>query len=415
MEPVMPIPRRRLATHTLAVSPEESLQPLSHVVLGDLERTADRLMHVIIKREPAYAGLSGTARESVRNSIHDNLELGIRSLTRTLPESANPVATARETGRLRAVQNIPLEAVLRAYRLGGRTIWDALLSASRQQFSGKYDSALLDAVSHWWRSIDDSASALVDAYQLEEAKRSSRKVLRTHVFLTALLEGRCADPTFIREAAAALTLPENGPLLCVVARLDSSPEEALRSPHSALLAHGIDSSWLFRPSEVIGVLALGNRTPDAVLEILAPTVAVPTGVSPVSDGLVGIRTAYEFARTAARTQECPGLISLDDRLPEALLISSPELARRLPEVALGDLLHVSAREQRTLLGTLDALLTCNGSATHAAQRVYCHRNTILYRLHRIETATGRTLSDSRDRLVLRLGLMALQAEPAAVS
>jgi DNA-binding PucR family transcriptional regulator len=42
--------------------------------------------------------------------------------------------------------------------------------------------------------------------------------------------------------------------------------------------------------------------------------------------------------------------------------------------------------------------------------LFCHRNTVIYRLHQLEQLTGKRLSESRDRLVLGLALMAVDAQ-----
>jgi DNA-binding PucR family transcriptional regulator len=40
--------------------------------------------------------------------------------------------------------------------------------------------------------------------------------------------------------------------------------------------------------------------------------------------------------------------------------------------------------------------------------VYCHRNTVIYRMRQISELTGRDLSDARDRLLFSLALMAAE-------
>jgi DNA-binding PucR family transcriptional regulator len=58
-----------------------------------------------------------------------------------------------------------------------------------------------------------------------------------------------------------------------------------------------------------------------------------------------------------------------------------------------------------LLDTLAALLAADGSPTRAADELYCHRNTVMHRLRRIETVTGRKLTDPRARLQWQLALL----------
>jgi purine catabolism regulator len=57
-----------------------------------------------------------------------------------------------------------------------------------------------------------------------------------------------------------------------------------------------------------------------------------------------------------------------------------------------------------LLRTLDAFFRCHGSPTETAQRLRLHRNTVLYRLRRIEEIGKLSLSDPDTRLNLQLCL-----------
>jgi len=98
-------------------------------------------------------------------------------------------------------------------------------------------------------------------------------------------------------------------------------------------------------------------------------------------------------------------VTIDDRLPEALLSSSPEITRRLVEQSIGRLLDLPVDERDVLLGTLTAFLDADGSPTRAADRLYCHRNTVMHRLRRIEQVTGRSVADSRSRLLWQLALL----------
>ena len=100
------------------------------------------------------------------------------------------------------------------------------------------------------------------------------------------------------------------------------------------------------------------------------------------------------------------MVTIDDRLPEALLSSSPEITRRLVEQSLGRLLDLPADERDVLLDTLTAFLAADGSPTRAAEELYCHRNTVMHRLRRIEQVTGRSVADPRSRLLWQLALLA---------
>lgn len=386
-----------------------ALRELGDVLLGEIDVLADRLTVMVLQREPVYA--ERDLVDELRAACRANLQRGVQVIAEQVPEEVDPEDTSRRTGRLRARQGVPLEVVLRAYRLGGRVLWEALLDTSRRRFGGAHDAALLDAATYVWRVNDSSSSALVEAYRQESLRLQSQDLSRRYAVLDGLVEGRGTDPAFLREAATVLGLPESGPVLCVVAPVVSSGsgEDPLRGPQEALAACGIASAWLLRPRDEVGVVALGTRPVRAALDALRPCAVGRVGVSPVVGGLAEVGAGYRMAHTAARTLDGPGLAVLDERLPEALLVDSPELRPRVVRTALGGLLDLPAPDRRTLLETLEQLLAHGGSPTHAASALFCHRNTVIYRMRRIEAATGRSIADPRDRLLLTLGVMAARA------
>jgi purine catabolism regulator len=69
------------------------------------------------------------------------------------------------------------------------------------------------------------------------------------------------------------------------------------------------------------------------------------------------------------------------------------------------LARLGAKDRRgVLLETLGAYLATNGSPTDAADRLHLHRNTVLYRLGRIEDLLGVDLRNAEVRLALHLAL-----------
>jgi len=70
---------------------------------------------------------------------------------------------------------------------------------------------------------------------------------------------------------------------------------------------------------------------------------------------------------------------------------------------LGSLLEDSTYS-RELLWTLQVYLDSNGQAREAARRLYVHRNTLAYRLERLQTMLGCDLKDLDAVIDLRLAL-----------
>jgi DNA-binding PucR family transcriptional regulator len=59
-----------------------------------------------------------------------------------------------------------------------------------------------------------------------------------------------------------------------------------------------------------------------------------------------------------------------------------------------------------LVLTLKTYFAAGGNASEAADRLFLHRNSMLYRLERIQKLTGLDLKDNRVALALQLGLLA---------
>ncbi len=58
--------------------------------------------------------------------------------------------------------------------------------------------------------------------------------------------------------------------------------------------------------------------------------------------------------------------------------------------------------------TLKTYFAAGGNASEAADRLFLHRNSMLYRLERIQKLTGLDLKDDRVALALQLGLLAIE-------
>ena len=77
---------------------------------------------------------------------------------------------------------------------------------------------------------------------------------------------------------------------------------------------------------------------------------------------------------------------------------------------------LDAREMRSLerlsaIPLRAAVLASDGSPTRAADELYCHRNTVMHRLRRIESVTGRKVTDPRSRLLWQLALLGNERGP----
>lgn len=71
---------------------------------------------------------------------------------------------------------------------------------------------------------------------------------------------------------------------------------------------------------------------------------------------------------------------------------------------LGPLLESDKHSNSALIETLEAFFRCNGNLSETARAMHLHRNSLLYRLGRIEELLGKSLEDAELRLSLQIAL-----------
>ena len=71
---------------------------------------------------------------------------------------------------------------------------------------------------------------------------------------------------------------------------------------------------------------------------------------------------------------------------------------------LGFLLESDRHSNSALIETLESFFHCNGNLSETARTMHLHRNSLLYRLGRIEELLGRSLEDPEMRLSLQIAL-----------
>ncbi len=381
---------------------------LSKAVLADLDELTDRLVEAILREDPSYSGPGRTSREDLHRSCHDNLLRILQWLSGTTDAHTDPFDAPRATGQRRAEQGMPLESVLHAYRLGYRIIWEGLVAEAREHGPDGVEG-LVEAATEVWMLVDEFSSTVADSYRATETEYARRDDRRRDALVDALLEGRGTERSVAADAAAALDLPEHGRYAVVVL----AGADASRPATEALRARGLRVAWRNRTDREIGLVSLGRSDPGDVVDALSAGGGFRAGVSPAVEGLAEVDVAHRFAETALRALPAgePLVAELDARLPGALLVTAPDLSARLVQRALGGLFELDTGECTVLLDTLRAWLDTGGSAGPTAARLYCHRNTVLNRLRRLESLTGRSL-DRVDHLVeWSLALLALDVLP----
>ncbi|MBM6405874.1 helix-turn-helix domain-containing protein [Phycicoccus sp. CSK15P-2] len=387
---------------------EQALRRAWGALLPQADAISDAITAAIFEKDPEwYEGAPENMLADVRRSTREHVRGGLLTMSGR-PDAEHRVTEVwRQTGRRRARQGVPLELVLNAYTLGSRVLWEALLELGPRSELGLDDHVLNVAGQRLWHSLHVQNAVLIDAHRRESARLVRRDLHRQAGYLDGLIDGRGADPAFAAEAAETLGVATDEALACVAATVEESLGEPLRSPDDRLERAGRTSAWYVRGGVQVGLVPMGGLGCGELVELLRPAATGRVGVALAADGLRGFGSAYQLAVRAAQTlpRGCADVVAVNDRLPEVLLSANPDITSLLVEESIGPLLSQPEGHREVLLDTLAALLRCNVSHSRAAEELFCHRNTVIYRQKQIEQLTGRDLHVARDRLLLALGLM----------
>lgn len=378
-------------------------------LLDQADAIADSIVLSLLEKDPdVYERAGPEFQVDVRSSTREHVRRGIEAMAGRTNATHVTAELWRETGRRRARQRVPMEVVLNAYTLGTRVLWEALLA---QQTSGRLevdDQVLLVAGQQVWSALDVQNAVFIEAYRREAARLHRRDLQRQQNILDALVEGHGADPDLAAEARGVLSVGAEAGVACVVAPYDGSLDEPLAPVEDRLERRGITSHWHVRGGLQFGLLAGDLPDDQRLVALLEPAALGRVGLARSADGIAGFASAFQLAARAADTvpRGERAVVAVSQRLPEVLLAGSPEVAALLVQETVAPILAQPAHLADILMATLAALLEHDGSPKHAAEALFCHRNTVIYRARQIENLTGRSLTDPRDKLLLALGLLA---------
>jgi hypothetical protein len=380
--------------------------PLARSVLSRASTLADTLVATIGEHNPGYETMAVVPPEDLWQSCHDNIAR-VLELVAGAPADEEHYDAARATGTRRAEQRMPLDGVLRSFRLGGRLVWEALIEQARREDTVDAD-ALLDVATRVWEVVDETSAQVAASYHATQRRLLRAVEQRRATLWEGLLAGRGRESPFAHVAARVLGLPVDGPYAAVALDEHAGAGANVAAAREQLTGTGISSAWQARANVVVGLLALAEPALETALNALRGALGAPAGVSLVVHGLAEVETAYQQAVLARRTV-APGardIAALRENLPEALIISAPDLADKLVDDWLGPLLELPVTECRLLLGTLQTWVASACSTTRTAQAAHCHRNTVVNRLRRIEEVTGHVLLGDTAPVELSLALRA---------
>lgn len=345
----------------------------------------------------AYRDGSVVSKDQVAESCVANVTFIFDSLTGNDNADALPAA---QTGAARALAGVPLPAVMTAYRIGFRFMWENTLATARE--AAIPTDSILDATARVFLAQDTFTQAMSTAYRQQLTAQILEREEERSALVEALLSRRITDRHSLWETADLLRLPTSGPYAVVAAELPAIGKLGLPAIENKLSVRDIRSAWRLLPDLHVGIVHLrGPATAgplDALVEVLRQAATARVGISPPFHELSDTCDALRFARLALTGKPpADSLVAVFDDTPLAVAaVSAPEAMAKIKSSVLGQLNALPAEERSILVDTFRAWLDAGGSANDTAAKIFCHPNTVRHRLHRIQELTKRSLSRPQD-------------------
>ncbi|MGB3885072.1 helix-turn-helix domain-containing protein [Gordonia sp. (in: high G+C Gram-positive bacteria)] len=372
----------------------------ARLVEGRVASLVERILNEIKAEVPRYGSRVSSAAD-LGTIVATAVETCLQSLAH--PELVNAsVEFAWNLGQTRARDGVPVVALLQSYRIWTVAVWNELVEVGT---AANPDSAvdLAHAASDFWRFCDRDTTLMVEAYRLASTGPSVDAERKLLPLLRTFLRGH-SDPVDVASGSVVLDLPQYGRYAVVRMPGTATADGPVRDE--------LDGMTVYRCPQRYGmslVVLLGERPlEDLVIALAAAFPGVACGVSSVVDGLMNLGRGNKFAELALRsrpTATTPVLLS--EQLVRALLVSRPELAEVSARTVLGPVLDLDRHDRNVLLDTFRAWIDADGSTVRAGRALFCHHNTVLNRLRRLERLTDRKLDRPRDLVELSVALHAV--------
>ena len=388
---------------------DPAISQIARGLLAEIDALTDEAASLIVAEIDVYRLDGMVPPADLRASVAHNLGylLGYLTGSGTLELEA-----PRRTGRQRAEQAVPLPEVLRAYRIAIAMMWQRLIDAARVQ-GVDAQAALLGAASTLWEIADEYSQALTEAYRQTVRQQLIADERRRSALVASLQNGTTRGQPTAWEIAKLLGMPFEGAFLVVVAGAPGAAE-AVPGLEDRLRRLEAVSAWRAEPDYDIGVVSYSKRRPAAeVLAAISETSDCRIGVSPPYTRLDQTPRATRYAVVALEGLRpgTAGVNQLEDAPLSELMIGNLDTTRRFVQRVLGSVLRLPDDDRAMFLTTAQAWLDAHGSAAEAGRLLYCHENTVRYRLRRLEEHLGGPLGDPTIVAELTAAMQAIRTFP----
>jgi PucR C-terminal helix-turn-helix domain/GGDEF-like domain len=308
------------------------------------------------------------------------------------------VTVATRVGVERARDGVPLSSVMEAYRVGFRRVWETIAAeaATRSDMNG---DALRTLTAKLLTAQDVFTGAMAAGYRQEQTRRAVGDETQRSLLIDALMHGHLFERCSLWEAADYLRLPVTGPFVVIAADVARPGGDALPGIETKLRGLDVSSAWRRLPDVQVGIVHINSDRQLAAVLVLVSRLAIGrVGVSARFDDLRETARGLRQARVTLRGRGDPGspVSVFDGSILATAAVSAPEVMVDLASPVMQCFADLADEEREVLFETFRAWRDHDGSMRTAGEMLFCHPNTVRYRMHRIEQRTGRSLTRPRD-------------------
>jgi hypothetical protein len=357
----------------------QAVSELARGTHATLPTLTERIVDCVAEEIPAYRA-GPVPREDLAGSVHRNVEMILLGLAERREPTADEIAVRRELGTRRALQGLPVDALLGAYHVGYRELWLALVRAVPR---GDEHSAtqLLTAATLVWSWVHQLTDAIAAAHAATVRSIEARAVGARQRFVELLVAGDLGGDEADRLARS----------------LGFDPAATFTVTVLRGAAGELDAVDLQRAVEgLAGRHAVAARGPLLV--------TVSQASHDRGSVIDACRDAFPGASLAVGAER-PGLGGARDSLTDAeltLAVLGVGTAGTFEDAWLWATLRGAATRLRPLLApgfevaaahphlaeAVEAFAGAGFSVSEAARRLSLHANTVSYRLDRWTELTG---------------------------
>jgi hypothetical protein len=369
---------------------DERWQRLVDAVAGQLPDLVERFLTRILP-DPSYAE-SGLTFEDLRRSSHSSFSALLMALGEHGADMDALEVFASELGARRARQGVALDSLLRAIRLDFSVLWDALSDPAL----GADPALLVRKAEVVWATVDRFAARVQEKYLAEVEDIEGADADLQQQYLTQLLAPAEPSAADLSRIAGALRVDARSAFL--VAAIDRNDSLIVRRRVRARPPRD-NPVFTYDQGHHTLIIRPRNVAADERLSFQEASLfdGMAAAVAPHANGIGGVRTAVSAAREIMKDlpMGSTGVFTLRDRW---LSITAHRLSQVGcdPELLVFSALKRCTDAERERIVEAARIFLELGSLVETAERLGCHRNTVVNRLAAFENYTGLDLQKPRD-------------------